>query len=160
MIPAKGKRLLPRLTRHLSHQQVLTLLTLIVACFSQLDVVKNAALLDSQEETPDRTEVDKQTQIFLSSVLQGILPVIAKASLRLLAGMVGLLMNRCDITTVMCSRVSVWLAFFREVWMLIVNQPGLSLLTAFLSRIEVIKSDMMADGEQEDTPAEEDLIQW
>lgn len=50
--------------------------------------------------------------------------------------------------------------FFRVVWVLIVNQPGLSLLTAFLSRIEVIKSDMMADSEQEDTPAEEDLIQW
>lgn len=106
MIPAKGKRLLPRLTRHLSHQQVLTLLTLIVACFSQLDVVKNAALLDSQDDTPERIEVDKQTQIFLSSVLQGILPVIAKASLRLLAGMLSLLMNRCDILTVIISRVS------------------------------------------------------
>ena len=105
MIPAKGKRLLPRLTRHLNPQQMLTLLTLLVACFAQLDVVKDAALLDSQVETPERSEIDKQTQIFVSTVLQSILPIIAKANLRLIGGLLGLLMERCEVNIVVQCRV-------------------------------------------------------
>lgn len=106
LMPAKGKKLLPRLTRHLSTQQLLQVICLLVACFSQLDVVKNAALLDLQEDTPERREVDKQTQLFLSTVLQCILPVIAKFNLGVVFGMMGLLMEHCDMRLVIHSRVS------------------------------------------------------
>ncbi|KLO11600.1 hypothetical protein SCHPADRAFT_998761 [Schizopora paradoxa] len=141
--PAKGKRLVPRLTRHLSSQQMLTVLTLLIACFQQLDVVIGAPLLDATEKTDGRDEMEKQTETFLSTVLQGILPVIAKASLRLVGGLLGLLMERCVLQTVVMSR------------------PGLSLLTAFLSRVEVIKSDMIAGTiTQEEIPTETDLVSW
>ncbi|EEB88417.1 hypothetical protein MPER_13761, partial [Moniliophthora perniciosa FA553] len=101
---AKGKKLLPRLTRHLDNQRMLTLLTLLIACFSQLDVVVDAPLLDAPEETPDRSEVERQTQAFLSGVIQSILPVIAKGSLRLVSGLLGLLLDRNDVVAIAKTR--------------------------------------------------------
>lgn len=84
---------------------MLTLLTLLVACFSQLDVVKHAALLDSLEETPERQDVERQTQAFLGSVLQSILPVVAKAELRVITGLLGLLLDRTNIVISAQTRV-------------------------------------------------------
>lgn len=104
--PAKGKRLLPRLTRHLDNQRMLTLLTLLVACFDQLDVIANARLLDSLQDTTERGDADRQTQAFLSSVLQGILPIVAKANLRLVTGLLGLLIDRTDAVKIAQTRVS------------------------------------------------------
>jgi DNA topoisomerase 2-associated protein PAT1 len=121
----KGKRILPRLSRHITPARMLTLLTLLVACFSQLDVVKYAHLLDLPEDshlharnrspsadnaaigqaTPDRDEVERQTQAFLGSVLQSILPVVAKAELRLIAGLLGLLLDRSDVVMIAQTRV-------------------------------------------------------
>lgn len=122
LTPAKGKRILPRLSRHIQPARMLTLLTLLVACFSQLDVVKYAHLLDLPEDShlhtqsrspssnsdanpPDRDEVERQTQAFLGSVLQSILPVVAKAELRLIAGLLGLLLDRSDAVMIAQTRV-------------------------------------------------------
>lgn len=122
LTPAKGKRILPRLSRHIQPGRMLTLLTLLVACFSQLDVVKYAHLLDLPEDShlhtqsrspssksdvnpPDRDEVERQTQAFLGSVLQSILPVVAKAELRLISGLLGLLLDRSDAVMIAQTRV-------------------------------------------------------
>src|SRR5271156_1323421 len=77
LTPTKGKKILPRLTRHLSSQRMLTLLTLLVACFSQLDVVHQAPCLDYIKDTQERSDVERQTQAFLGSVMQSILPVVS-----------------------------------------------------------------------------------
>jgi Topoisomerase II-associated protein PAT1. len=84
---------------------MLTMLTLLVACFSRLDVVVRAPLLDSLEETRERSDVERQTQAFLGSVLQSILPVVAKAGLRLISGLLGLLLDRSNIVAVTQTRV-------------------------------------------------------
>ena len=81
------------------------MLTLLVACFHQLDVVVQAPLLDSLGDTPEGKEVERQTQAFLGSVLQSILPIVAKASLRLVSGLLGLLLDRSNIVAVTQSRV-------------------------------------------------------
>ncbi|KAF8449234.1 topoisomerase II-associated protein PAT1 [Boletus edulis BED1] len=155
---AKGKRILPRLSRHIQPARMLTLLTLLVACFSQLDVVKYAHLLDLPEDShlhtqsrtpssngdanpPDRDEVERQTQAFLGSVLQSILPVVAKAELRLIAGLLGLLLDRSDVVMIAQTR------------------PGIAILTLFMSRVEIIKQGMSGIPESEVlTP--EDAEQW
>ena len=108
-MPAKGKKMLPRVTRHLSHTKMLQLLTFLVACFSQLDVVKLAPFLDLLEDSPERSEAERETQAFLGSVLQSILPVVAKASLRLITGLLSLLISRSNIVAVTQTRVSIWL---------------------------------------------------
>lgn len=105
LTPVKGKKILPRLSRHIAPPRMLTLLTLLVACFSQLDVVKRAAILDSPEETPERQDVERQTQAFLGSVLQSILPVVAKAELRVITGLLGLLLDRTNIVVSAQTRV-------------------------------------------------------
>ncbi|KAJ3841338.1 topoisomerase II-associated protein PAT1 [Lentinula raphanica] len=134
---AKGKKILPRVTRHFDQHRMNTLLTLLIACFSQLDVISQAALLDTLEDTPERADVERQTQAFLSSVLQSILPIIVKGNLRLVCGLVGLLMHGQDTVAIAKSR------------------PGLALLTLFLTRVEVIKQ-----GEVDEIPTHEDFAQW
>lgn len=85
---------------------MLTLLTLLVACFRQLDVVKQAPILDlALDEQPQRAEVERQTQAFLGSVMQSILPVVSVANLRLVTGLLGLLLDRSDIVAVARTRV-------------------------------------------------------
>ncbi|KAJ7180520.1 topoisomerase II-associated protein PAT1 [Mycena filopes] len=120
--PSKGKKLLPRLTRHIGSARMLTLMTLLVACFTQLDVVQQAPLLDSLAETDARAEAERQTQAFLGSVLQSILPIVATLELHVVTALLALLMDRSqDIAAVAKTK------------------PGLALLTLFLSRVEVIK---------------------
>ena len=105
MTPAKGKKLLPRVTRHFNSQQLLTILTLLVACFTQLDVVRDAPILNSEVDSPERKEAERQTQLFLGTVLQCILPVVAKSNLRLIGGLLGLFMERCELHIIAQSRV-------------------------------------------------------
>jgi len=142
LTPTKGKKILPRLTRHLSSQRMLTLLTLLVACFSQLDVVHQAPCLDYIKDTQERSDVERQTLAFLGSVMQSILPVVSVATLRLVTGLLGLLLDRSNVVTVAQTR------------------PGLALLTLFLSRVEVIKQTIATSPDVVDTPSLEESRQW
>ncbi|KAK7471033.1 DNA topoisomerase 2-associated protein pat1 [Stygiomarasmius scandens] len=134
---AKGKKLLPRVTRNLDNQRMFTLLTLLIACFSQLDVIADAPILESPEDTPKRANVERQTQAFLSSVMQSILPTIVKGELRLVTGLLGLLMDRNDVVAIARTK------------------PGIALLTLLLTRVELIKQSI-----PEQIPSPEDAEQW
>ncbi|KAJ6518636.1 topoisomerase II-associated protein PAT1 [Mycena sanguinolenta] len=142
--PSKGKKLLPRLTRHIGSSRMLTLMTLLVACFTQLDVVKDAPLLDDLEDSPERAETERQTQAFLGSVLQSILPIVANLELHVVTALLGLLIERCsDIAAVAKTK------------------PGLALLTLFLSRVEVIKQAWATGAEPVDLMTmQASLEQW
>ncbi|KAG5650360.1 hypothetical protein H0H81_012506, partial [Sphagnurus paluster] len=142
LIPSKGKKILPRATRHLSHDRMYTLLTLLVACFDQLDVVKNAHLLDSVEESNERAEVERQSEAFLLGVLHSILPVVARAELKIVTGLLGLLLDRTNIVKVAQSGA------------------GIALLTLFLSRVEVMKQAIASGVELAETPTQEEAQQW
>ena len=82
------------------------MLTLMVACFSQMDVVAGAYILDMPEDKPEQHDMERQTQTFLGSVVQSVLPVVSKAGLRLVSGLVGLLIERNDIIAISQTRVS------------------------------------------------------
>ncbi|KAG6831108.1 hypothetical protein H0H92_012785 [Tricholoma furcatifolium] len=142
LVPSKGKKILPRATRYLSNDQMHTLLTLLVACFDQLDVVKNAYLLDSIEETKERAEAARQSDAFLHGVLQSILPVVARAELKLVTGLLGLLLDRTNIIRVAQSAA------------------GIALLTLFLSRVEVMKQALGSGAEAGGIMSAEEAIQW
>ncbi|KAK2463708.1 hypothetical protein APHAL10511_004459 [Amanita phalloides] len=142
LIPTKGKKVLSRIARHLNDQRMLTMLTLLVACFNQLDVVKQALVLDHAQESKELSEAERQTQSFLTSVLQSILPIVAKANLRLVTGLLGLLVDRSNVVIVAQTR------------------PGLALLTLFLSRVEVIKQNMNTIGDTSELPSPDEAQQW
>lgn len=138
---------------------MLTLLTLLIACFSQLDIVKHAPLLDSLEETPERQDVELQTQAFLGSVLQSILPVVAKAELRVITGLLGLLLDRTNIVVSGQTRVGVSSLILRRL-LIACTQLGIAMLTLFLSRIEIIKQGMSSAQEPSEIPTPEEAQQW
>nr|GAT46776.1 predicted protein [Mycena chlorophos] len=142
--PSKGKKLLPRLTRHIDHPRMLTLMTLLVACFTQMDVVKQAPLLDSLDSTPERDEAERQTQAFMTSVLQSILPVVTKLDLHIVTALLGLLIDRSE-----------------NIGFIAQTKPGVALLTLFLSRVEVIKQAWATGAELVDAmAAAASLEQW
>ncbi|RDX54229.1 hypothetical protein OH76DRAFT_1398553 [Lentinus brumalis] len=140
--PIKGKKLLPRVARIFELQRMQVLLTLIVACFLQLDVVRQAPLLDSLEETREVKDLEVQTQAFQNSVVQSILPVIAKAQMRLVIGLFGILLDECTVHSIAMTR------------------PGIALLTLFLSRVEVLRHNVATGSEVEELPTAEEMQRW
>lgn len=102
--PIKGKKILPRVARLFDTTRMQVLLTLIVACFQQLDVVHQASRLDTLEDTREIQDLEMQTQAFLTSVVQSILPVIGKAEMRLVTGLFGILLEN-DAVVVARTRV-------------------------------------------------------
>lgn len=108
---AKGKRLLPRALRHLTPEQTLTALTMVVASFESLDVVRLAPLLDSEDEKDQKTgvtrqEVELQTETFANSIVPSMLALIATAPMRIVSGMLALYIERNDVVRVARTRVS------------------------------------------------------
>lgn len=141
LMPAKGKRFLPRLTKFLSSDRNILLLTLLVATFSQQDVVTRAPLLDSVEPSELRSEVERQTHTWLDSIPQAILGTITHASLLHISSWLGMLLERSNIIAVAST------------------EPGLALLTLLMSRVDHVKRDLAA-GTLKEQPSIEDGEQW
>lgn len=90
----KGKRLIPRIIRLLPEDKITLLLVLFVACFYQLDVVREAHVLDDLESagSPKWKEVSNQTDAALT-ILPSITGILGVASLRLLTGLLNIMLG-------------------------------------------------------------------
>ncbi|KAN0061374.1 DNA topoisomerase 2-associated protein pat1 [Thecaphora frezii] len=136
---AKGKRLLPRALRHLSPEQTLTALTMVVASFETLDVVKLAPLLDDPSDDPSKAEarndIERQTETFANTIVPSMMQLAATAPMRIVSGMLALFVERNDAVRVAQTR------------------PGVAFLTIFLSRAETLRQG----GE---APSSVELDQW
>jgi DNA topoisomerase 2-associated protein PAT1 len=75
---------------------MLTMLTLLVACFSQLDVVQNASILYDASESTD---------VFLSTVMHTMMLVFARINLTPISGLLELLLKHNDIIAISHTRV-------------------------------------------------------
>jgi len=111
---SKGKRLFPRALRHLSPEQVLTALTMIVASFDSLDVVKLSGCLDltegvnlNEEQRTMRMEAQRQTEAFATSIIPVMLSQMANAPMRIVCGMLALFVERNNIFQVARTKVSI-----------------------------------------------------
>ena len=93
--------MLPRLARCLDHQRTQVLLTLIVACFLQLDVVQQAPRLDTLDDTQEIRDLEAQTQAFTTSVVQSIMNVMGVAHMRLVCGLFGIILDGDPLTIAM-----------------------------------------------------------
>jgi DNA topoisomerase 2-associated protein PAT1 len=103
-MPAKGKRLLSRLTKYLGQRNLL-LLTLLVALFPQVDVVAKAPLLDSVEPSDLRTEIETQTAAWLDAVPGVILAAVTQASLAHISSWFAMLLERTNIVKIASTQV-------------------------------------------------------
>lgn len=109
--PLKGKKLFPRVLRHLGASQVLTVFTLLLACFAQVDVVWDAPP-PLPPWTKDQAAREKDTDAFLSNVIPTFLRVLDQCELRMVAGMVGLVVQRCNVVQIARTRVCFRFPFF------------------------------------------------
>ncbi|WVR08571.1 hypothetical protein IAU60_005626 [Kwoniella sp. DSM 27419] len=123
--PIKGQRLFPRLLRHLPHTQSITLLSLLIATYPQLDVVARAppppvadASLLTKADRLDRAKKEAETDNFLHCVIPGVDMIINRCGLGLVAGMLAIAAQRY------------------EVWRVATTRPGVALFTALLSRAQ------------------------
>ncbi|KIO29884.1 hypothetical protein M407DRAFT_69866 [Tulasnella calospora MUT 4182] len=134
----KGKRLIPRIIRLLPEDKITLLLVLFVACFYQLDVVREAHVLDDIESagSPKWRDVSNQTDAALM-ILPSITGIIAVASLRLLTGLLNIMLGT---------------GLF-AVLQIVKSQPGIALLTAFMSRVDQLKHE-------EGSASPEDWAKW
>lgn len=140
--PLKGQRLFPRLLRHLDHQRALTLLTLLIATYPQLEVVARAppppvadVSLLTKADREDRARREAQTDSFLHCVIPGVDMLINQCNLGLVAGLLGICTQRMELGAVAATR------------------PGVALFTALLSRAQ-----SLVRGEAPIDPAERE--QW
>ena len=73
------------------------MLTLLVACFSQLDVVADATIIYDTSEATDT---------FLATVMHTMMLVVARITLTPIRGLLELLIKHNDIMTICHTRVS------------------------------------------------------
>lgn len=125
--PLKGQRLFPRVIRHLSGQQSMTLLTLLVATYAQLDVVIRAppppaadASLLTKADRLDRAKREAETENFLHCVVPVVDNLIGRCGLGLVSGLLGICVQRMEVARVASTR------------------PGVALFTTLLSRAQVL----------------------
>lgn len=149
----KGKRLLPRILRLLDAEQALTMLTMLIASFQSLDAVRDYAAWEQYQVTESlrhirsalspqqAANVARNIEAFMNSVLFIMMTLISSMSLRIVSGMLALLMERNDV--LFCAK----------------TRPGLSLLTALLSRAESLKQAASVP-QAADAPAADELAQW
>ncbi|WFD30800.1 DNA topoisomerase 2-associated protein pat1 [Malassezia sp. CBS 17886] len=148
----KGKRLLPRALRLLDAEKGLTTLTMLVASFGALDAVRNYAAWEQclateslrhvrSALTPQQAaDVGRNIDAFMNSVLFNMIDLINATPLRIVSGMLALLLERNDIVSSAKSR------------------PGVSVLTALLSRAETLRQASAAGAP--DAPAAAEVEQW
>lgn len=114
----KGMKAMQRITRHLTHEQRTTILTLIVVNLDSLEVVRNAQV------TPDATQLNaamrENVELFSVAVMSTLFTVLNELDLDLVAGVLGLVCTR-NVDVIGKSRI------------------GASMLTMILSRAEIIK---------------------
>ncbi|GBB93839.1 hypothetical protein RclHR1_02240011 [Rhizophagus clarus] len=135
---AKGKKVIPRVLRHCLPDQILTLITMLVANFETLDVCKGAIWGTQGVVSPAMLD---EVELYMNTVVPPLLQFVAEAPMRIVLGLFGLFVERNNIVWVARSKV------------------GLAFLTMFLSRTEILKQ---GGGAMQGLPLpeERELSQW
>ena len=126
----KGKKAIPRIFRHVSPEQRLTIMTIIMVHLNVLDVI----ILDQPNESRSPSLQRDEVELFSQTVMPSLFALINDAELTIVIGVLSLILARVDIAAISRTKV------------------GLSILTMLLSRAEIIK--------QSDSSAEAEWQQW
>ncbi|KAG0174967.1 hypothetical protein DFQ30_001442 [Apophysomyces sp. BC1015] len=142
----KGKKLMPRIVRHLSSDQNLTMITVIIANFARLQVCRHVIypgtmVANAEEAKRQQFVTFDDVELFMNTTVPPLLAFIAEVPLRVVNGLLQVFMEKNDIETIARSR------------------PGLAFLTMLLSRAEILKQgggSLLGLG----PPNPEELTQW
>ena len=116
---SKGKKVIPRVFRHMSSEQRITMLTMIVIHLDILDVVRLGQLQPEETQLPaaSRESID----LFSASVTPTLFGYVSEAPLYNVIGLLGLILDRVNVTMIARTRV------------------GLSILTMLASRATLVQ---------------------
>lgn len=125
----KGKKLIPRIFRHIDEQQRTTLLTIIVLHLDVLDVIRLAYPQPDEPRPPPA--VREAVELFVHAVLPPLFAFVNEAPLNIVSGLLGLILDRVNVQTIIRTKI------------------GVTILTILVSRSEVLKQ-AGGDGATED----------
>ncbi|KAB2581200.1 DNA topoisomerase 2-associated protein pat1 [Lasiodiplodia theobromae] len=115
----KGKKAIPRIFRHIDEQQRVTILTMIVVHLDTLDVVQHGIPADPL--TPLPRAAKEEIELFAQAVMPPLFAYVNEAPLNIVIGLLGLVLDRTNIPVLVRTKI------------------GLSILTIFVSRAELVK---------------------
>lgn len=105
--------------RHLDDQQRLTMLTLIVIHLDIVDVIRDA--YPPADNSPIPAKVKEEVELFSQAVMPPLFSYVNEAPLNIIIGMIGLLVDRTQVQAIVRTKI------------------GVSILTMFISRAELLK---------------------
>ena len=116
---AKGKKAIPRVFRHLSTEQRVTMLTMIVLHLDILDVVRMGQLQPGETQLPAAAR--EAVDLFSAAVTPSLFSYVSEAPLYNVIGLLGLILDRVNVQAVSRTRV------------------GLGILTMLSSRATLVR---------------------
>ena len=122
---SKGKKAIPRVFRHLSSEQRVTMLTLIVIHLDILDVIRLGQLQPGETQLP--TASREAIDLFSAAVTPSLFMYVSEAPLFNVIGLLGLILDRVNVHAVARTRV------------------GLSILTMLTSRATLVREANATD---------------
>ena len=121
----KGKKAIPRVFRHLSSEQRVTMLTMIVIHLDILDVIRLGQLQPGETQLP--TASREAIDLFSAAVTPSLFMYVSEAPLFNVIGLLGLILDRVNVHAVARTRV------------------GLSILTMLTSRATLVREANATD---------------
>ncbi|KAF3042839.1 hypothetical protein E8E11_005805 [Didymella keratinophila] len=115
---AKGKKVIPRLFRHIDEQERITVVTMIVVHLDGLNVVGHAI---ATPDEPLSAATREEVELFSQTVMPPLFAHISESPLNIIIGLLGLILDRTNLHVVARTKI------------------GLSLLTILISRAELLK---------------------
>ena len=115
----KGKKAIPRVFRHMSSEQRVTMLTMIVINLDILDVVRDGQLRHGETQLPAAAR--EAIDLFSAAVTPSLFAYVSEAPLFHVIGLLGLINDRVNVQSVARTRV------------------GLSILTMLTSRATLVR---------------------
>ncbi|KAL1655892.1 DNA topoisomerase 2-associated protein pat1 [Didymella pomorum] len=115
---AKGKKVIPRLFRHIDEQERITVVTMIVVHLDGLNVIGHAI---ATPDEPLSAAIREEVELFSQTVMPPLFAHISESPLNIIIGLLGLILDRTNLHVVARTKI------------------GLSLLTILISRAELLK---------------------
>jgi DNA topoisomerase 2-associated protein PAT1 len=124
---AKGKKAIPRVFRHISHEQRKTILTIIIIHLDKLDVVRGAEIVDGEQRLD--AAMRENVELFSQTVMSSLFNFMNDIGLDIVTGVMGLISDHINVDLVAKTRI------------------GASMLTLILSRAAILKQGGAGDEE-------------
>ncbi|KAF2719074.1 hypothetical protein K431DRAFT_252052 [Polychaeton citri CBS 116435] len=136
---SKGKKAIPRVFRHLDEQQRLTMLTLVAIHLDLLDVIRDA--YPPADNAPLPQHIKEEIELFSLAVMPPLFSFVNEAPLNIIIGLVGLVVSRVNVQAIARTKI------------------GLSILTMFISRAELVRQAFQNNPNAAQSQ-QEDWTQW